>query len=215
MERLNGSNCEALTLEYCPYGFFLVLTHLFLQIFKVYWRLLAYDWHFREMVFQTIFFLFLGGDASCSYRPFLLVFRISRTGPVLSPKICGNGLSTKVSMARKRLSQAKKEAQQGPGAASLTLQFNKCYTWYETVFFWPRHGRTRKVRERSPGTREPDSLFGQKICIFVVKLGQLDASSWRKKDKSNMGHKVCPTILKVSQNDCYCWRFQGVSALIF
>lgn len=49
-----------------PIGFFFGFDSPFWRIFMVKIEGYHYDWHFRGMVFQTIFFLFLGGDASCS-----------------------------------------------------------------------------------------------------------------------------------------------------
>ena len=135
---------KASTLEYCPYGFFFVLTHLFCE-FSRFIEGYHYDWHFREMVFQTFFFFSVFGRGcimqSCSYQPFLLVFRISRTGPVLSPKIW-------VSLARKQTPPSKKgSTNKTPGAASLTLQFNSAIRGMKPFFFLATGtGRTRKVR---------------------------------------------------------------------
>lgn len=93
------------------------------------------------MVFQTIFFLFLGGDASCSHAAtshFCWCFEFQEQDRFLSPKKSAESwpIRTKVSMARKQTPRAKKEAQQDPGAASFTLQFNSAIRGNETVFLF-------------------------------------------------------------------------------
>ena len=76
--------------------FFLILTSRFCDFFQGLLKAITMIGTSESFGVPNHFFSVFGRGCimqSCSYQPFLLVFRISRTGPVLSPKICGNSLS--------------------------------------------------------------------------------------------------------------------------
>lgn len=139
-----------------PMDLFFGFDSPFLGIFKVYWRLSLWLALPRDGV-PNFFFLFLGGDASCSHAAtshfcWCFEFQEQRTG-FKSQHLRKQPIGTKVSLVRKQTHEQKGKHNKTQVQPALPYNSTWCYTWYFQPFFFFCHGtgRTRKVRERSPG----------------------------------------------------------------
>ena len=158
-----------------PMDLFFGFDSPFLGIFKVYWRLSLWLALPRDGV-PNFFFLFLGGDASCSHAAtshfcWCFEFQEQRTG-FKSQHLRKQPIGTKVSLVRKQTHEQKGKHNKTQVQPALPYNSTWCYTWYFQPFFFSATAPVGLGKFKN-GHLEIDVRLVevQKICIFVVKLG--------------------------------------------